>query len=112
MHVCIKVKDKLLLFSTCTSQTDTVFRLAQLKGWDVNTFPCFKKSTDNLFDRELTFINCNNIITCTKKDFTKMLSNGSVVSLEGRLTDNDMKLVAQGVKKSITVPQEIKELFR
>lgn len=71
-----------------------------------------QKSTDNLFDRELTFINCNNIITCTKKDFTKMLSNGSVVSLEGRLTDNDMKLVAQGVKKSITVPQEIKELFR
>ncbi len=112
MHVCIKVKDKLLLFSTCASQTDTVFRLAQLKGWDVNTFPCFKKSTDNLFDRELTFINCNNIITCTKKDFTKMLSNGSVVSLEGRLTDNDMKLVAQGVKKSITVPKEIKELFR
>ncbi|MDO5419492.1 MAG: hypothetical protein Q4F50_05460 [Bacteroides sp.] len=41
-----------------------------------------------------------------------MLSNGSVVSLEGRLTDNDMKLVAQGVKKSITVPKEIKELFR
>ena len=36
--------NKILLFSTCSSQTDTAFRLAKLKGLDLNTFPVFTKN--------------------------------------------------------------------
>ena len=39
IHICIKKKNRLLLFSTCSSQTDTAFRLAKLKCLDLNTFP-------------------------------------------------------------------------
>lgn len=111
MHVCIKIKDRILLFSTCTSQMDTVYKLGMLKGWDLNTFPCFKKNKQNKFDRELTFINCNNIIPCDKGEFTKYLKNGTIIPLDGMLTREDMAMIAKGVQSSIVVPQEIKNLF-
>lgn len=38
IHICIKKKNKILLFSTCSSQTDTAFRLAKLKGYDLIPF--------------------------------------------------------------------------
>lgn len=44
MHICIRKHDKLLLFSTCTSQMDTVYKLAMLQKQDMSTFPCFKKT--------------------------------------------------------------------
>lgn len=111
MHVCIKIKDKILLFSTCTSQMDTVYKLGVLRGWDLNTFPCFKKSKLNKFDRELTFVNCNNIIPCEKNEFVKGLKNGSIIPLEGKLSEKDMEMISKGVHSSIMVPQEIKDLF-
>ena len=111
MHVCIRLKDRVLLFSTCTSQTDTVYRLGQFKGWDMNTFPCFKKNEQNKFDRELTFVNCNNIIQCDKDEFLKFIKNGSIIPLDGTLNEREMNLISNGIQKSITVAQEIKELF-
>ena len=111
MHVCIKVKDKILLFSTCTSQMDTVYKLGVLKGWNLNTFPCLKKNEQNNFDEELTFVNCNNIIPCDKGDFIKYLKNGFIRPLDGILSNEDMKLISKGVHTSIMVPQEIKNLF-
>lgn len=111
MHICLKVKDKLLLFSTCTSQTDTVYRLAQFKGWDLNTFPCFKQNKQNSFQQDLTYVNCNNIFQCEKKDFIKWLKNGVIKPLEGKMNETDMELIAKGVKKSSMVAQEIKDLF-
>lgn len=44
IHICIKRNNKILLFSTCSSQTDTAFRLAKLKGFDMNTFPVFPRT--------------------------------------------------------------------
>lgn len=83
MHVCIKIKDKILLFSTCTSQMDTVYKLGVLKGWDLNTFPCFKKSKQNKFDRELTFVNCNQKAVERKHSLVEYLKKGySVEELE------------------------------
>lgn len=111
MHVCIKVKDKFLLFSTCTSQMDTVYKLGVLKGWDLNTFPCFKKNKQNKFDRDLTFVNCNNIIPCDRSKFVELLKTNVITPLDGTLSESDMKLIFKGVRNSIMVPQEIKDLF-
>ena len=31
IHICIKRKNRILLFSTCSSQTDTAFRLVSVR---------------------------------------------------------------------------------
>lgn len=43
MHVCLKVGERVLLFSTCTSQTNTVLNYVKFLGYDANTFPCFRQ---------------------------------------------------------------------
>ncbi len=111
MHICIRKHDKLLLFSTCTSQMDTVYRLALLKKQDMSTFPCFKKDSTNLFERDYTFVNCNNIISCPQEDFIHHLQNKVIIPLDGVMSDEAMQMIADGVKKSKTVVQEIKDLF-
>ena len=111
MHVCIKKADEVLIFSTCSSQIDTAFRLAQLKGWDLNTFPVLKKDDVNKFTKELTYLNCNNVIRCGLGEFLRMLKDGKVRRLDGDLTESDLELVAKGVKLSTIVPENIKKLF-
>lgn len=111
MHVCIRVKEQMLLFSTCTSQTDTVYRLAVFQKWDMNTFPCFKRNAMNQFTRDLTFVNCNNIIRCSQDDFANYLKQGVIIPLEGVMDEEAMRLIANGVRKSKVVTQEIKDLF-
>lgn len=111
MHVCIKKADEVLIFSTCSSQIDTAFRLAQLRGWDLNTFPVLKKDDVNKFAKELTYLNCNNVIRCGLGAFSRMLKDGKVRRLDGDLTEADLELVAKGVKLSTIVPENIKKLF-
>ena len=111
MHVCIKKADEVLILSTCSSQIDTAFRLAQLRGWDMNTFPVLKKDDVNKFTKELTYLNCNNVIRCGLGEFSRMLRDGKVHRLDDNLTESDLKLVAKGVKLSTIVPENIKKLF-
>lgn len=111
MHICIRKHDKFLLFSTCTSQMDTVYRLAVRQKQDMSTFPCFKKDTTNLFETDYTFVNCNNIISCFQEDFIRYLQNKVIIPLDGVMSDEAMQMIADGVKKSKTVVQEIKDLF-
>lgn len=111
MHICIRKHDKLLLFSTCTSQMDTVYRHALLKKLDMSTFPCFKKDSTNLFETDYTFVNCNNIISCSQKDFIRYLQDKVIIPFDGVISNEAMQMIADGVKKSKTVVQEIKDLF-
>lgn len=69
IHICIKRNNKYLLFSTCSSKTDTAFRLAKLKGLNINTFPVFPKNDVNKFTKEQTYVNCNNVIEVSKDLF-------------------------------------------
>ena len=62
IHICIKRNNKILLFSTCSSQTDTAFRLAKLKGLDMNTFPVFTRNDVNKFQKDMTYVNYCSII--------------------------------------------------
>jgi hypothetical protein len=58
MHVCIKRADRLLFFSTCSSQINTALQLAKRFGWDINTFPVYKANAEtNQFKEPLTYVN-------------------------------------------------------
>lgn len=99
------------MFSTCSSQTDTAFRLAQLRGLDLNTFPVFTKNDVNKFQRDMTYINCNNVIEVTESEFGQLLKEGKVHRLDGHLDAQSMWLIANGVKLSKDVSGRIKEFF-
>ena len=111
IHICIKRKNKILLFSTCSSQTDTAFRLAKLKGLDLNTFPVFTKNKTNLFTKDQTYINCNNVIEISETEFGKLIKEKKVHRLDGCIDKQGLQLIANGVRLSPEVERRIKDLF-
>lgn len=111
IHICIKRHNKILLFSTCSSQTDTAFRLAKLRGLDLNTFPVFTRNNVNKFQRDMTYVNCNNVIEVSEAEFGQLIKDGKVHRLEGKLDEYSMALIANGVRLSPDVERRIKDLF-
>lgn len=111
IHICIKRNNKILLFSTCSSQTDTAFRIAKLKGLDINTFPMFARNKVNKFQKEVTYVNCNNIIEVSQSEFGQLIKDGKVHRLSGHIDEQGMSLIAKGVKLSPEVERRIKDLF-
>lgn len=111
IHICIKRHNKILLFSTCSSQTDTAFRLAKLRGLDLNTFPVFTRNNVNKFQRDMTYVNCNNVIEVSEAQFGQLIKDGKVHRLDGKLDEFSMAFIANGVKLSPDVERRIKDLF-
>lgn len=111
IHICIKRKGKILLFSTCSSQTDTAYRLAKFKGLDMNTFPVFPRNSVNKFTKEHTYVNCNNIVEISEADFGKLIQAGKVHRLDGYIDGLGLQLIGNGVKLSPEVEGRIKDLF-
>lgn len=111
IHICIKRNNRLLLFSTCSSQTDTAFRLAKLKGLDMNTFPIFTRNDINKFQKEMTYVNCNNVIEVSELEFGRLIKEKKVHLLSGHIDELGLSLIANGVKLSPEVERRIKDLF-
>ena len=111
IHICIKRNNKILLFSTCSSQTDTAFRIAKLKGLDLNTFPILTRNEVNQFQRDMTYVNCNSVIEISESEFGKLIKDGKVHRLSGHIDELGMSLIANGVKLSPEVERRIKDLF-
>lgn len=111
IHICIKRNNKILLFSTCSSQTDTAFRIAKLKGLDLNTFPILTRNEVNQFQRGMTYVNCNSVIEISESEFGKLIKDGKVHRLSGYIDELGMSLIAKGVKLSPEVERRIKDLF-
>lgn len=111
IHICIKKKNKILLFSTCSSQTDTAFRLAKFKGLDLNTFPVFPRNDINKFTKEQTYVNCNYVIEISESEFGRLMKDGKVHRLDGHIDKFGLQLIANGVKLSPEVEGRIKDLF-
>lgn len=100
------------MFSTCSSQTDTAFRLALLKGLDINTFPVFSKNEINHFAKELTYVDCNIVLEVDENYFGKLINERKVILLDGHIDELGLKLIANGVLLSPEVERRIKDLFR
>ncbi len=112
MHICVKVGDKVFFFSTCTSQTNTVFKSIQYLGKNPNSFPCIHKDDLNKFHQDLTYVDCNKVFAVSSDKFSQFIANGSVRRLDGELSDGDMKAIVKGVLSSDDIPDDIKDLFR
>lgn len=112
MHVCVKRADRLLLFSTCSSQIQTARSLSQRFGWDINTFPVYASNPGtNQFKEQLTYVNCNRCYDISVSDFVDLMERGEVRLLNGNFTADDLELIVKGVKKSTQIPREVKALF-
>lgn len=110
IHICVKKQDKYFLFTACTSQTDTIYKFVIHSHIDPNTFPCFVPDETNGF-RQITYVNCNQIIEYNKNDFLKLLSDNKIYKLKGKLSVDGMKQIIKGIKLSKIVPERIKKLF-
>lgn len=112
MHVCIKRADKLLFFSTCSSQINTALELSKRLGWDINTFPVYKANDKtNLFKEPLTYVNCNRCYEISVSDFVDLMDKGQVRLLKGNFTESDLRMIAKGVLSSTQIARDIKKLF-
>lgn len=112
MHVCIKRKDRILFFSTCSSKIATAQKLALNKGWDINTFPVFVADENtNQFKESQTYVNCNEYYEITVTEFVDLQNKGEVRLLLGKFSDSDLALLANGIKLSTQIPRDIKEMF-
>ena len=112
MHVCIKRADKLLFFSTCSSQIHTAIDLSKRFGWDINTFPVYKADDKtNQFKESLTYVNCNRCYEISVSDFVDLMDKRQVRPLKGKFSEYDLSLIAQGVKASTQITRAVKNLF-
>lgn len=111
MHICIKIHDRIYIFSSCTSQMDTIRRYAALTGISLDTYPCFPKNDVNKFDEALTFVNCNDVYECSAEEFSSYLEAKSVIPFDGVIDADGMSAIARGIKLSKTVAKEIQDLF-
>lgn len=111
IHICIKRNKRILLLTTCSSKTDTAYRLAIMKGLDINTFPVFTKNETNKFTKDQTYVNCNNVITVSEHFFGQLIHERKVIPLEGHIDPLGLGLIANGIKKSPEVERWIKDLL-
>ena len=113
MHVCVKRADRLLFFSTCSSQINTALNLSRRFGWDINTFPVYEANQDtNKFKEALTYVNCNKCFEITVQDFVGLMEKGEVRLLTGCFSEADMKALVNGILLSNQIARDVKELFR
>lgn len=112
MHVCVKRADKLLFFSTCSSQIHTALEISKRLGWDINTFPVYKANDKtNRFKEPLTYVNCNRCYDISVSDFVDLLDKGQVRLLQGSFSEADLQMIAKGVKASTQIVRDVKILF-
>lgn len=109
-HICVKRKDKLVLFTACTSQINTIISFLANTSTDPNTIPCIHPSQTNGF-RELTFVDCNRVFECSIQTLTENLQQGTVKKRKGKVSLEEMRLLINGIKLSKTVADNIKKLF-
>lgn len=112
MHVCVKHHDKYILFNTCSSQISNSVRLAQLRGYNVNTYPVIAPSKGNGFTQP-TYIDCNRIWTLDETEFGSLYKSGKIQNTKNDavIDESGMTLITNGIKLSTEISDEIKEWF-
>lgn len=111
MHVCIKRKNKIVIFAACSSKTGTAKRLAEKNNWSPLTFPVFEPNEEtNMFD-DTTYVDCNHPIVLDLSGFVDYMEQGYIKLLKGNLTADDMKDIKYGIQASSLVVRKTKKLF-
>lgn len=77
----------------------------------MKTFPVFPKNDVNKFTKEQIYVNCNHVIEISESEFGKLIKDGKIHRLDGRIDELGLGLIANGVKLSTDVERRIKDLF-
>lgn len=109
-HICVKRKERLILFTACASQINTIFTFLSHTSTDPNTIPCIHPNPTNCFG-ELTFVDCNRVFDYDVQAFLGDIRKGTVRKENGHLSLEEMRLLIRGIKLSKTVADSIKKLF-
>lgn len=101
------------VITVCSSRIDTARNIAASRGWSMDTFPVYPQNeATNKFEKDFTYVNCNDCIDFTVQEFIEMMEKGEVELLDGFFTNADMQLIAKGVLASTQVPRNVKKLFK
>ncbi|MBC7523341.1 MAG: hypothetical protein H7239_02735 [Flavobacterium sp.] len=107
--VLLKNHNKLLYFSCCTKQYDTIQKYIIKSKNDENTLASLDYNKYD-FLKFPTFINCNNYTLYTELEFVNLYNN-SKIKFKGVLDIAEFELIKKGLLLSNDIEQEIKDLF-
>jgi hypothetical protein len=111
MHICLKRPDgNILYFVCCTTKYNTIVKFIEKLKIDYSTIVYIAKDNKNCFNEDATYINCNNVHRCTKKEFENSYNNDSVTFI-GEVSDNHYDQIIRGIKESPLIAQEIKDML-
>jgi len=111
-HICVKVKDQVLVLSTISSQVLTT--RAKLIEFGVATeseMPVIAPSGQNKLDKQ-SYVECDQAFICDKDVFAEQQSKRLIWDTGGELAKEDLQAVISGILTSDKVAEEIKNLFK
>lgn len=110
LHICLKKSDgKVLYMVCCTSQIDKVQKFIETRHLPLSTMVYLSPDNNNAFEKD-TCINCNNVHTCSEKEFKNYYNNDNV-SFIGKISEGQFVQILQGIMGSTMIVQEIKNII-
>lgn len=110
LHICLKKPDgKVLYMVCCTSQIDKVQKFIETRHLPLSTMVYLSPDNNNAFEKD-TCINCNNVHTCSEKEFKNYYNNGNV-NFIGKISEGQFVQILQGIIDSTMIVQEIKNII-
>lgn len=105
-HICVKVKDAILRFNCCTSQSGKVKDRIQFLG-STYVEVTNKKKTEFT---EPTFVDCDHIFSMDNSEFEQLVKEGKI-EFSGIISGNDYQNIVKGILSSKIVEEETKKIF-
>lgn len=111
-HICVKVKEQVLVLSTVSSQVSTTrARLIEFGVATESEMPVIVPSSLNKLEKQ-SYVECDQAFLCDKDVFAEHQSKGLIWDTGGKLAKCDLQAVISGILNSDKVAEEIKNLFK
>lgn len=102
--------NKIIFFTCCTSQYDTVLRYIDKSGNHQNTITSIDYNSYS-FLKKPTFINCNSYIEYSKEEFFQLYDNGHV-QYRDKISSEEYDSIINGYLLSDDIEEDFKDLFK
>jgi hypothetical protein len=108
--IVTKIVDDNYIIMTCsTSQLENCQRFCDYNNISYSTLVPIKPNLENGF-RKLSIINCNDYFPESKESI--LLKNRKAgVKIKGKITENELTQIRQGIKDSPNIEDEVKDLM-
>ncbi len=109
-HICVKkTGDTNIIFACCTSNQDTMNRFLEKKNLPSSSIVYINNAKYPFLTKD-TYINCNNVSVISENQFVSECDNG-LIEKKGKIDLSDYAQIVTGIKESILVEEEIKDLI-